>query len=85
MPVEQRGDNAQFWVLAFDWLFFFDQLAKRNAALLKPDLSARGGFSENCRCAAVKIAHPLARQENSPDQRAARAAFRSSTIVDTVI
>jgi hypothetical protein len=50
MPVEQRGDKAQLWVLAFDWLFFFDQFAKRNAALLKPDLSARGRFSANCRC-----------------------------------
>ena len=50
MPVGQRGDNAQLWVLPFDWLFFFNQFATRNAALLKPDLSARGGFSANCRC-----------------------------------
>lgn len=65
-------------------------------------------FRQICRCATVKIAHPLVRQKpsgperrrrapcraardqvhchrNSPDQRAARAMFRSSTIVDTVI
>jgi hypothetical protein len=42
MPVEQRGDKAQFWVLAFDWLSFFAHFAKRNAALLKQALSARG-------------------------------------------
>jgi hypothetical protein len=49
MPVERRGDKGQPWVLLFDWLFSFEQFAKRNEALLKPDLLARGGFSENCR------------------------------------
>jgi hypothetical protein len=83
MPVEQRGDKAQLWVLLFDWLFFFDQFAKHHAALLKTDLSAHSQFSANCRCAMVKIAHPLTRQKNSPDQRAARAVFRSSTAAET--
>jgi hypothetical protein len=49
MPVERRGEKGQPWVLLFDWLFAFEQFAKRNEALLKPDLLARGGFSANCR------------------------------------
>jgi hypothetical protein len=54
-----------FWVLAFGSQFYFDQFAKRNENLLKRDLSAGGGFSENCRCGMFNIAHPRGTGANS--------------------